>query len=408
MSNGNDRQAGTQLRVAFIAGTLGKGGAEKQLVYMVRALQQAGVLVRVYCLTQNEYYEQALRDLGVPPVWIGQHGNPILRIFALWKAVSSYRPHILQSSHFYTNLYAKVVGQLLGIVSIGAIRSSGSLELQLNKFWSKALLRMPDTIISNSHLGREIAILNGIHPDRIAVLANVIDLEMFDRERTVPAGMDLPNGDNLKVALIARLVFYKRGDRFLRALALAIQQEPALTGLIIGEGEERGSLENLAADLRLGDKVSFLGERHDIPALTSHFQVLMLTSDEEGFPNVILESMAAGLPVITTAAAEAALAVQDGQTGFVVPFGPENIMVQQLADRLVQLVRQPELRTRFGQAGRKRVEQNYSLEGLAPRLIAIYRQFASLQKDKRLVQLLEGEGVYGLAPQDLLRWANAG
>jgi glycosyltransferase involved in cell wall biosynthesis len=97
--------------------------------------------------------------------------------------------------------------------------------------------------------------------------------------------------------------------------------------------------------------------------------VFVLTSEHEGFPNVVLEAMAARLPVVTTPAGDSAEVVQDGETGFVVGFDDREALVK----RIMQLADSPELRGRLGEAGRKRVEECYGSEQLAERLFAVYR-----------------------------------
>ena len=90
------RQAGP-LRVAMVAGTLARGGAEKQLVYMVRALRADGADVRVFTLTRGDFYEAALGELGVSPDWIGRHPNPVLRAAALAARFRTWRPDVVQA-----------------------------------------------------------------------------------------------------------------------------------------------------------------------------------------------------------------------------------------------------------------------------------------------------------------------
>ena len=113
------------LRIALIAGTLGQAGAEKQLVYMARSLREAGADLRVYSLTRGEFYEAHLRELGVEPRWFGRFGNirfaniP-LRLASLAGQLGRFRPHIVQSGHFFCNLYAGLCGRLTGALPMGA------------------------------------------------------------------------------------------------------------------------------------------------------------------------------------------------------------------------------------------------------------------------------------------------
>src|SRR5437660_8288665 len=113
------RNAHDQLRVALLAGTLGQGGAEKQLVYMARALRESNVAVRVYSLTRDEFHHTALRSVGVEPIWVGRHASPLVRLGAFVRSLRAYKPHFIQSGHFFTNLYVALAARLVRAVSIG-------------------------------------------------------------------------------------------------------------------------------------------------------------------------------------------------------------------------------------------------------------------------------------------------
>src|SRR5256712_12726695 len=100
--------------------------------------------------------------------------------------------------------------------------------------------------------------------------------------------------DRRLVAGVGRLEAQKDFPTFLRAAAMIAAQFPDVDFLVVGEGEERGALEALARRLGLGTRVVFTGLRHDVPQLLAAADVLALTSTYEGFPNVLLEGMAAG------------------------------------------------------------------------------------------------------------------
>jgi glycosyltransferase involved in cell wall biosynthesis len=116
--------------------------------------------------------------------------------------------------------------------------------------------------------------------------------------------------------------------------------------------------------------VTFLGRREDVPELLAGSDILVLTSDHEGFPNVVLEGMAAGLPIVTTPAGDAPQVVRDGVSGYVVPFDD----VEVLASRIVELAKSAELRERLGQEGRRIAEQKYSLSELGPQALSLYAE----------------------------------
>jgi glycosyltransferase involved in cell wall biosynthesis len=114
----------------------------------------------------------------------------------------------------------------------------------------------------------------------------------------------------------------------------------------------------------------------------------VLASDHEGSPNVVLEAMAAGRPVIATACGDVPRLVRDGATGYVVPSGDD---VGAMADRMETLAASADLRRKLGGAGRKAVEEGYDRSGLAERLTGIYRLIALRERRSGLAAALPCE-----------------
>jgi len=378
----------------FIAGGLGTGGAEKQFIYMLRSLKNMGARIQVITLTQGEFHENSLADLGIEPIQLGD--KKILgRIFGMIKAAREFSPHFIQATHFFTNFYAGITGRLCNVISIGAIR--GDLHHDLNGVGAAGslLLRLPNVILANSNNARENALEEGFPARRMFVLHNVIDLDDFDRRMEMPS-YEVFDPTRIRVITVARLVPVKRLERFLKALAIARRQVPRLQGIIAGRGPEEVALRQMAQDLGLEPDtpqsgVLFLGERSDIPQLFAQSAVCVLTSDREGFPNVLLEAMSASLPVISTPAGEAQDLVQDGSNGFLVPFDDDQV----LANHLVTLAETPGLRQTMGSAGRWFVEQRFSFPRLQRNLTDVYRAIAHQTGNNSVLQVLEPQSRSG-------------
>src|SRR5690606_18380080 len=275
------------------------------------ALASAGAELRTYCLTRGEHHEESLAALGLRPVWIGRIGSPPARSMRLAASLAGFRPHIVQAGHFFVNPHVTIAGRLAGAAPIGAIRSDLDAALRSTGRWGRLSLRVPPDIITNSWSARGKAEESGRDPASIHLVPNVLDLERFDAEAGITAGTsagintltDLIGPEAAAgpvAAMVGSLRQVKRADRFLHGLALARARQPQLSGIIVGDGPERAGLEALARDLGLSaGGVRFLGERGDVPALLTRASYLVLTSDNEGLPNVILEAMAASIPVIT-------------------------------------------------------------------------------------------------------------
>ena len=226
----------------------------------------------------------------------------------------------------------------------------------------------------------------GVSPDSIVVLNNAIDLEDFDARSSSGDPAWDPGGPPVALA-VGRMQPQKRFDRFLAAMALARRAEPVLRGVIVGDGPEWPDLRRRAQDLGLlPDGVLFPGRRNDVPALLGRADMLVLSSDYEGCPNVVLEAMAVRRPVVTTPAGDAAVVVEDGVSGYVVPFDD----VEAMAGAMVRLAESPELRRTLGEAGRRRVEEAYGYDGLAGRLISAYETIAERKGRRDILTAIAG------------------
>jgi glycosyltransferase involved in cell wall biosynthesis len=289
----------------------------------------------------------------------------------IFRELRVFHPHVVQSTHTFANLYAALAGRWLGALSLGALRSSVAYARKGNGVWFRWLVRAPSALVANSEsAAEELRASRDLRPRHVYVLPNVVELPPQVERTSAPRGP-------IRFAFVGRLVETKRVDRFLEALVIARHLEPGIEGLVVGDGPERPTLEQQAAALGLIPRgVTFLGMRDDVASILSEADGLVLCSDEEGFPNVVLEAMAAGLPVVTTDAGDAARVVADGVTGFVVGRSPHGI-----AERLAHLAQNSGMRRTLGQAGRRRVESEFSMKGLASRYFEVYRDLALRRGD---------------------------
>lgn len=362
-----------KLRLAIIASSLRRGGAEKQCVYIARALRRAGVDVHLYYLGKGGHYETVLRESGVPVHQIFHARRPWKILFELALALRRWRPDIVLVHQFGDLHYGATAGRLCGALVLGGVRSDGWYELRSYGWLTRLMLRLTHGFVANSESAMETLAAAGIASERMQILPNVIDLHDFDARSMQPFSVPLPAG-RIIVAAVGSLHPCKRFDRFLEALALARKREPALAGVLAGaDGGERAALEKRAADLGLTPQdLIFLGECDGVPALLTRVSMLVLSSEYEGFPNVVLEAMAARLPVITTAVGDGGMVVRHGETGYVVR--PQD--TTSMAGWLVHLAQSPSLRVDLGEAGRKRVEEEYAFESLSGLVIGVLHELA--------------------------------
>ena len=360
----------SKLKVCFLAGTLGRGGAERQLIYMLRALGWAGVTTRVLCLTEGEPFEHDIRELGVPVEYVGASHSRPTRLYRIIQALRRKPTDILQSVHFYTNLYATVAARAVGICDIGAIRNDlSSEELKENGIAGRRHLTFPRHLIANSVLARQRAISYGISPDRIDFVRNAVDPKWLH-------GNGHTNGQQtLRILFVGRLTKQKRPDEFVRVVSRVSRQLPNkfLKARIVGVGPMRPQLEALAGELGLGpDRLEFLDERDDMDHIYREADLMVMTSEWEGTPNALLEAMACGVPVVATRVGGIPEILSTGR-GFLTEPHDEDGMTA----AVMRLIADPAMRRDFGQHGREYIAQVHSLDALQTQLMGTYKKVLS-------------------------------
>jgi glycosyltransferase involved in cell wall biosynthesis len=352
------------LKVCFLAGTLGQGGAERQLFYMLTALRQAGAIPRVLCLATGEHWQKRIEALGVSVTWVGQSRLRVLRLRKIIQELRRDPADILQSQHFYANTYVAAAARFLGLREIGDLRGDGNGAFGADhRILGWCGLNTPRTIVANSLVGIENAIISGASPKRLFFLPNVVDTSLFT---PAPRRTKKP----VHLLTVGRMVGVKRLDRFVSLVsALSHRTSVPTNGLIVGEGPLRTELQTQAEELRLSpDRLQFCGTSDEPSQIYRDADILLVTSDHEGTPNVVLEAMACGLPVVATRVGGLPALIQHGKTGYLVDPDDETA----LTDAVLDLVQSSEKRMAFGKYAREVAEQHHALPQLTKDLRQLY------------------------------------
>jgi glycosyltransferase involved in cell wall biosynthesis len=207
---------------------------------------------------------------------------------------------------------------------------------------------------------------------KLCVIANSVDLEQFRPglpDAQLRASLGIPS-DRLCVGVFGRMDSWKRFDLAIRAVALARKMDDRIHLVLAGDGPERGSLERLAQELGLGSTVSFIGWQADAAIAMQAVDIVLHPTPGEHFGRVFIEAMAAGKPLIAAASGAAPELIQDGQTGLLVPANDAGA----IADALVRLSRDAQLRFEMGLRARRHAEERFSAEKSAQSVQAVYEQ----------------------------------
>jgi starch synthase (maltosyl-transferring) len=278
-------------------------------------------------------------------------------------ALRRFGPELVQSFLFHANIAARLAALGLGRPRppvIGGIRVAErrrNWHLRLDRWTSR--LGAGAVCVSRGVLAfsRDVG---GLDPARLTVIPNGIDSAAIDAAAPVERGsIGVPDDAHLAI-FVGRLDPQKGLPDLLDAAERVVARRPDWHLAIVGDGPERPRLlEAIEGRSALGDRVRWLGRRDDVPGLLKSADVLVLPSLWEGMPNAVLEAMAARRAVVGTAVEGTEDLVVPGETGWLVP--PRDPAA--LADALDEAAADPD-RRRYGEAGRLRVEREFSLDAV--------------------------------------------
>ena len=231
------------------------------------------------------------------------------------------------------------------------------------------ILRGYKSIVAVGEDPRQYLLRAGVSAGKIRMVRNGIDLRPFDRASAV-VKEELDWHSNDVVGLVGRLSVEKGVDIFLRAAARVLTQLPDVKFVVAGDGPDRAELDALIGKLGIGGSVRMLGRRDDMPSIYASLDVMVSASRREGLPIALLEGMASRLPIIATQIGEIPTVIQNGRTGVLVPANDPEL----LAAAIIELLRDPAKRERFGSAARQLVEEEYSAERMTADYLRVYEE----------------------------------
>lgn len=237
------------------------------------------------------------------------------------------------------------------------------------------LMKRYDLLLAVSQATKDEMVIAGIPESHINVLYNGIDAEAW-APNCAPESLRTEFSIPLEapvIGYVGRLMPEKDLKTWLRAAGIVAKQFPTARFVLVGEGRDESTLQELttlAGSLGIADQVIFPGYRRSLQSVYASFDLFVLSSLREGLPNSILEAMALGLPVVTTDVAGAKELVVHGETGFVVPQEEPESMAQ----AMLQVLSNKETHRSMGQAGRLRIEQEFSFHQRLVRIEDLYCQ----------------------------------
>lgn len=370
---------------------MSKGGSERQLYLLLTHmdLDRVQPIVVVFNPSINKGYREALIEAGIEVLNIPSDNKRIFqRVGFLVKLFRKLKPQIVHSWSVHDNPYASLAGWLGGVpLRLGSLRCSINNHnfKGLHPILQKISLRSCQGIFVNAPSIKKELIGLKISEGKIILLNNCV--EVFDK----PSGNNsdliaIPSRvNNLRVVgTVGNLRKNKNIHIFIKGLAEVLPDYEDLYGVIVGqpivdELDYYEGIKALIANHNLGDRIFLMGFREDAPRLIHHFSIFCLLSDNEGTPNVVLEAMAAGAPVIATNVGGIPELIREGIHGLLVSPGD----VKEFEKALRQLLDIPDLAVKMGQAGLRTVVSEYDCEETTDLLLNKYDQLRKYKQRDR-------------------------
>ena len=360
-------------RILQIIPSLDRSGAEKQLCLLAAGLPCDEFEVHVCALTRGGPLAENLRQAGIPLTVIGKRFKVDPQAYwQLKRHIRHIQPELIHAWMFAANAYGYAAARACGVKHFVAGQRcvdpwKSSVQLAIDRYVG----RHGSVTVANSPGVRDFYVRHGVPAEKIRVIPNGIPSAPASdatREQLLDE-LELPRRARL-IGLIGRLWPQKRVKDAIWATDLLKVIRDDVHLLIIGDGPQRDVLHRFRDQVVIRDRVHFLGHRDDVPRLMPHFDVVWSTSGYEGQSNVVLEAMAAGVPVVATDIPGTRDLVVDNQTGLLYAVGDRAALARQTR----KLLDDAELAARLATTAKQRVGEEFSVVRMIERHAKLYRE----------------------------------
>jgi len=355
---------GDRMRVTFVIDDLGYGGAQRQLYHLANALRQSADLDVIVISEQVEPYLGRLRGLGVDVSVIPRRAPlEMARARALIACLRARQAGIVHAMLEASNTYAFVAARTLRRPLVVSLRDSRLLFTGARLMALRWIYRHADAVTVNSLAGREHLLhVVGVPAGRVHLVPNIVPLsDSLPRPDPAPGPL---------LGCIGRLSEQKRFHAVIEAMPAVRRVFPGARLEIIGEGPLREHLEATARRVGADAYTEFTGPVDDPAPRMARFACLVIASGHEGVPNVALEAMAIGLPVVAVAIGDLAQVVHHGVTGTIAHDGS----AESLAQAIIATLSSGELAASAAREGPRLVREQFSEAAARERSLEVYRR----------------------------------
>jgi len=353
-------------------------GGQNQVLLTVNGLRAIGHRATLVAHPDGELRRRVAEGLDLIPL----APRTEMDLAAAWKfsrlikrlrpdVIHAHDPHGIAMASFALSIGGNSAG---GPALVAARRVDFHLGGNSLSRWKN---RQVDCFIAASEAIRQIIVADGVPAARTVTVHEGIDVERVAATDAVNVheAFFLPHGAPV-VGNVAALVPHKGQHYLIDAAAIAVRQVPDVRFVIVGDGELRHALEEHIRHKHLERHVFLAGFRDDALELTKGFDIFVMSSISEGMCTALVDAMAASKPSVTTDAGALPEVMVDGETGFLVPIRDH----QAMAARIVQLLKNPKLRARMGEAALQRARDRFTVDRMVDGTQAVYESLFAAQR----------------------------
>ena len=362
------------MKILYVIGGLGVGGAERQLLYLVDGVARlADVTVVSLSGSDVALLPEFERLAGVQTVLCPKRpGLDLLLIPRLVAMLRRERPAIVHTYLRTAGYWGRVAACLAGVpIRIAGERSIEIERGRLANLLDRMLSSVTDRVVVNATAIQDYLVRRErLDPAKIEVIRNGVPVSQALLEpevRTMRRELGIGEFEYV-VAFIGRLGPEKNPGLFLEMARAVLRRGLKCGFLLVGDGPLRATLTDQTRALGIQEAVRFTGVRSDVPRILGVVDLLVLTSDREGLPNVILEALAAGVPAVATNVGGVCELLADGVTGYVV--SPRDLST--LVNRVIGMLNDKGFRAECGRRGQEYVQSHLSISVMVDHTVALY------------------------------------
>lgn len=364
-------------RVFINIATTNIGGPGKGLIQFMRngGIELCEPLLTGFHMrgTPRAEFTDAIEKTGVPFMLLEQSSvlDPSFVVQAK-KMVHTHGSQLLQSHGYKSHALCCTLKCLTGLPWIAFVHgwTTENMKVRLYHSLDQFLLRFADRIVVVADEIRQRLNSGWIDHRKIVTIPNAIapgDYPPAEQGENVRQKYSIPEGTKI-VGVVGRLSPEKGQIHFIEALPAVIASVPNIVAMLVGDGPDREHLVAKVSELGIQERVIFAGYQNEMAPFHRIFDLVVLPSLSEGMPNVALESMYFGKPVVATRVGGVPEVIVDNGTGLIVPSGD----AASLANAMVVLLSNTQLSSTYGQAGKERVAADFNPNTRAERIVNVY------------------------------------